>query len=171
MESNPAEPELRAFVGRKADYYLNAWYPVLFASRGPLGFNVAGLVFSGLWLGYRKMYRVTFLFFAFVIVEALLEWILFVVVLEKEEVPPALAGLVGFVLSIVVAANGNRWYLSHARRVIGEVRALGLSEEDHLRALAARGGTSLGASLGLFLLFLLAIMVLATLIVGLLGEP
>jgi hypothetical protein len=47
--------------------------------------------------------------------------------------------------------------------VIGEVRAQGLSDA-HLKAVAGRGGTSLGAALGIFVLAGVANVVLDTLL-------
>jgi hypothetical protein len=120
---------------------------------GPGRFNIAAFFFSGLWLGYRKMYAVMFLLFGVLLAETVLEEVLFVGLLKWREAPAGLSLLVTLIVSIVVAVCGNGWYLSHARRVIADVRAQGLSEGPHLKALAERGGTNLGASLGLCALF------------------
>jgi hypothetical protein len=170
MAVMPTEQELRAFVGSNANYYLKAWRLALAGEGGASGFNVAAFFLSGLWLGYRKMYGVVLILFGIILAETVLELAFFEGVLKIQGSPPGLTALVGLIVAIVVGVCGNGWYLSRARRIIGEVRAQGLSEEGHLRALAARGGSSLGAALGLFFLIMLVVfaidMVLAVLLGG-----
>ena len=67
---------------------------------------------------------------------------------------------VGLIIGIVCGLFGNRWYLSHAQKVIAKVRSQGLPEEEHLRMLSKRGGTNLLASVGFIALFILAIFLL-----------
>lgn len=153
----PTTAEAKAFVGTNAsDYYLTAWRPALSGEGGARGFNLAAFFLGGLWMGYRKMY-----------VEACLLYVLMMAVTILEEV--VMAGgsasrfpgtLFRLVLGIVVGFNANRWYWARAQRVVAEVRARGLSDVDHLWAIANRGGTSLGASIGLAVLFVLANFVL-----------
>jgi hypothetical protein len=179
------EQEVRAFVGRNADYYLRTWWPALKTYQGgydqetgadimsaqpKTGFNGAALLFSGLWLPYRKMYVPTLVLFGVVLFESLLEEILFVGILGKSEVPFGLNRLVGLIVAIVCGAFGNRWYLSHMRKAIADVRSRGLAEEEQLRELSKRGGTSLLASLGFFALYVVAIIVLVIALEGLLGA-
>jgi hypothetical protein len=57
MTPIPTEEEIRAFVGPNSGYYLNAWQPALSDQGSVSGFNVAAFFLSGLWLGYRKMYK------------------------------------------------------------------------------------------------------------------
>jgi hypothetical protein len=159
MSSTLTEQEVRAFVGSGYDYYLQAWQPAL-ADRGPAtGFNIAGFFLAGLWLGYRKMYKALFILFGVLLVAIVLEDIFFVGVLKMRESPPLMSIPVGLVVSIVIGVSGNRWYLSHACRAIDEVRSRGLPDDGHLKALAERGGTSLGAALGLAVLFMIAAFV------------
>ena len=116
------------------------------------------------------MYAAGFILYGIILVETVLELFLFVGALKMQDSPPGLSTLIGLVVSIVTGVCGNGWYLSHTRRVIAEVRSLGLSEGDHLRALAARGGTSLGAALGLCFLFLLAMFAVGFGLAVVLGE-
>ena len=137
------EEEVRAFVGNpKADYYIGKW------SLPNKGFNWAACLLSGLWLPYRKMYVPTVIFFGIMLVDSVIEDIVFVEILRMPEPPPVLDKLVGLIAALVCGLFGNRWYLSHAHNVIAEVRSQGLPEEDHLRMLSKRGGTNLLASLG-----------------------
>ena len=125
------------------------------AGRGrSTGFNWVAFLLSGLWLPYRKMYMVATIFWAVILVEAIAEETLFVGILGKAETPAGLGRVVGLVASIICGAYGNRWYLSHARKVISDVRAQGLKEHAFAEMLSKRGGTSLGSSLGFFLLFM-----------------
>src|SRR5262245_55809227 len=167
--TTPTEQELRAFVGPDAGYYLRAWQPALSGQGGPGRFNVAAFFFSGLWLGYRKMYAVLFLLFGVLLAEKVLEEVLFVGA-SKGEAQIGLRLFFVLIVAIVVAVCGNGWYLSHARRVIAEVRSRGLSQDAHLKALAERGGTNLGASLGLVFLFMLVGGLVGLVLGALLGQ-
>ncbi|QDV38534.1 DUF2628 domain-containing protein [Tautonia plasticadhaerens] len=150
----PEQRDLRAFVGSNADYYLRRWTHLLERESAGAGFNLAAFLLSGFWLVYRKMYRVTAIFFAVILLESVVEEVIFVVVLGNEAVPAGRGLVVGLVAAIVCGSYGNRWYYSHARRVISDVRAQGLGEQAVAGALARRGGTSLVAAIGLFVLFL-----------------
>jgi hypothetical protein len=155
----PTEQEVRAFVGPHADYYLKSWQPALSGEGGPTGFKWAAFFLPILWLGYRKMYAAVFILYGLLLAETVLEEGILVGVLKMPNFPAGLWTLVWLVTGVVAGTFANGWYLTRARRVIGEVRSLGLSEADHLKALAARGGTSLGASMTLFFLFLLTELV------------
>jgi hypothetical protein len=150
------ERHLRAFVGSKAAYYLQKWRPLLEHEGAGAGFNWAAFFLCGLWLGYRKMYMVCLIFFAIILLESIAEELLFVGVLGEVETPAGVGRVVGIVAAVVCGSFGNRWYLSHARRVVSEVHARGLEEQAVAEVLAKRGGTSLGSALGLFLLYLVA---------------
>jgi hypothetical protein len=166
------DAEARAFVGRKADYYCSKWSPALkspaaapdqvavaglLLSQPKTGFNWAAFFLSGLWLPYRKMYAVTFIFFGVILAESVLEEVLFVGALGMPEAPAALSRLVGLAAALVCGSYGNRWYLSHAQKVITAVRSRGLPEEEYRRVLAKVGGTSLPAAVGFFVLFMGAV--------------
>jgi hypothetical protein len=170
MSLTPTEHEVRAYVGSNADYYLKAWQPGLTGDGGASGFNIAAFFLSSLWLGYRKMYMAVLILFGIILAEIVLEELLFVGILKMREAPPGVSLLVGLIVAIVVGIGANRWYLAQARRVIGEVRSQGLQEEAHLKTLSSRGGTSLGASLGLFALFAVAAGVLGVVLAGPHGQ-
>jgi hypothetical protein len=165
MSLTPTEQEVRAFVGPNADYYLGAWRRALAGEGGASGFNVGGFFLALPWLAYRKMYTAALILIGISIAESILEKVLFVGGPgEMLEPSPGFVLLAALVMGIVVGIGGNRWYLARARRVIEEVRSYGLPEEAHLRALSSRGGTSLGASLGLFGLAIVAALVLGTIL-------
>ena len=153
--------QLAAFVGSKAQYYLNKWAPLLRSGTGSAGFNWAAFFLWGLWLAYRKMYKVTLIFYAIIIVESVFEVVIFVGVMGKPETPQALGPVVLLVVSLICGAYGNRWYLSHARAAVSEHSREGLPGDALLETLSKRGGTNLAASLGMFALAIV-VQLLAT---------
>jgi ribosomal protein S27AE len=155
------ERELRTFVGRRATYYLGKWRAALEGGKGT-GFNLAAFLFSAFWLPYRKMYRVTLIFYGAIIAESLAEEALFVWILGRDEVPGAVDKLSNLIIGAICGAFANQWYLAHARKEISKLRSEGLPEEEYFQKLARRGGTSLLAGLGCIVLFLaVAIGILA----------
>jgi hypothetical protein len=167
---NLTEPEVRAFVGPRAGYYLNKWRAALHGTGSVTGFNWAGLLLAGIWLPYRKMYAITAIFLGIILLETILEEVVFVGILGKPEAPAPLSYGIGIAAGIICGAFGNRWYLSHARKAIAAVRSEGLSEDLHLQTLARRGGTSLAASLGIFVLFVVALFSIPFLFELVLGK-
>lgn len=146
--------QLQAFVGSNARYYLGKWMPILQSRHTSAGFNWAAFLLSGLWLPYRKMYRVTLIFYAIIILVSTLEEVVFVGMLGEAETPTAFDRAVGLIAAVVCGSYGNRWYLSHARRVLSEVSATGLQGDALVHMVGKRGGTSAAASLGMLLLFI-----------------
>jgi len=149
-----SEKEIRAFVGRNASYYLRKWPGGIDDSGRARGFNWAAFLLSGLWLPFRKMYRITVIVFGIFAVETILEEIAVAAGVASEQGLSAVGSLLGLVFSIICGMFGNAWYLAHAKREIARIRELGLDDDAYYEALARRGGTSLLASLGLFCLFL-----------------
>jgi hypothetical protein len=156
LDLNPKEVE--AFVGRNAGYYLKKWPLARELTGTSTGFNWAAFLFTGMWLPYRKMYWATTILWGAILVESIVEELVFVLILHKPEPPTGLTQLVGLVAAGICGTCGNQWYLSHTRRVVAEVRGLGLSEADYLRALSRRGGTNLGASFGFLTLVIITIV-------------
>lgn len=165
------EFELRAFVGRKADYYLRKWAPRLNDSSAEAGMNWAAFFLTAFWLAYRKMYRATFIFYAVVIALAILQQVVFVGLLGSEAVPPVVGAVVNLMTAIVCGFFGNAWYLTHTQRAIATARSQGLEDEHLLFVLAQRGGTSLLAAFGLVFLgfVLIALLVLGLIVAATIG--
>src|SRR5262249_33070986 len=130
------EQELRAVVGPNSDYYLEIWQPALSGQGRASGFNVAAFFLAGPWLGYRKMYKAVLILFGIILAATVLENVLFGI-LKMQEPPLVMSALVRLVVALVVAivtaVCSNGWYLSHAKRVIAEVRSQGLEEDAHLK--------------------------------------
>ena len=149
------EKSLRAFVGAKADYYLKKWAPLLRGATGSAGYNWAAFFLSGLWLPYRKMYKLTVVLGGVVLLESIAEEVVFVGVLRQQESPAALDRIVTLVIACICGACGNSWYLAHARKIIAEVESEGPDRETRFQMIAKRGGTSFASSLGFLILMLL----------------
>ena len=147
-----SEPEIRAAVGPRVDFYLRKWK----GSRN-CGFNWAALLLSGLWLPYRKMYRLTGLLLAFIILESAAEELIFLGWLGRPEVPPLLDRAVGPAISFACGTLGNRWYLTHVKRLVAGAQTQQPDATLRLEVLAAQGGTSLVGALVAFVLFLVAL--------------
>jgi Protein of unknown function (DUF2628) len=131
----PTEDELRAVFGPRADYYLEQW-------RGTARrtINRPALFLAGLWLPFRRMYRITFLFFLAVLIETLLEELIFRR-LGFAHVPRGVELASALAPGVVCGAFGNRWYISHVTKLVARAYALGLGEEERLKELARQGGT------------------------------
>ena len=142
-------------VGKRADHYLKKWQAT---EHG--GFNVAAFLLSGLWLPYRKMYRITAILYSAIIVESLLEELVFVWGLGWPETPRAVERGVSAAVCWLCGGFGNRWYLAHVKRVVADARAEIPDDTARLTMLAARGGTSVWGALGFFALFVVGMMVM-----------
>ena len=158
---DPRTVALRAFVGPSADRYLRKWSAVLSGSATNPGFNWAAFFLSGLWMGYRKMYRATLILYGILLVEMIVVTVIASVVVDGSELIDAFDRIVNLAVAIICGGFGNRWYLAHATRAIAEERADGLEGEPLLHILSQRGGTNLLASLGFFGLFLVAVFVVS----------
>lgn len=163
----PRVAALRAFVGPRADYYLAKWSPALQETSRSVGMNWAAFFLSGFWFPYRKMYKLTVILYAFIVVEAIGEHVLFITLGGQATIPEWPNRLVTLLFAAVCGKYANRWYLSHAEEKISRLRATGFENEGLWRALARRGGTSLGASLGMFALLLVVVTLLVLVLEGL----
>lgn len=166
---NLNEQEVRAFVRKEADYYLKKWQTILEGRRQRVGFNWAAFFLTGLWLAYRKMFKVALIFYGIILILPILKsfykFYTFAF-LGKPETPVALdilESLVDLVAAIFCGTFGNIWYLSHTRKAINKVRRQELKEEAYFQSLSKSGGTSWGKSLAIFILFILVLTVLGLL--------
>ena len=169
--STITEDEARAFVGPNARYYLEKWVHALDGRGRATGFNGAAFILAGLWVPYRKMYQIAIILYALSAGTAAIEHL--VMPSQGDPMGGWVTWLAAVVLWFVCGTYGNRWYLARARRIIGQVRAEGLPNDEHLEALAKRGGTSVLAAIGMFaFLYVLVIGAIASveLMRGGLGE-
>ena len=161
-EEDQQKRELRTFVGPRNHYYLKRWAPALWGSGKMSGFNIGAFFFAGIWLAYRKMYGAATVLLVIILVESILEEWLFIR-LGFNEVPSGITSLVGISVMVILGALGDRWYLSHTRKVVAKVRAE-VGEDSHrlLSTLSRRGGTSIGAALAFVVLSFISLFAVLT---------
>lgn len=145
---NLNEPEVRAFIGKEADYYFKKWQPILEGQGQWAGFNWAAFFLTGVWLAYRKMYKVIFIYYAIRIIGGIFLW----AILRKHIESNILEILVDIAACIVCGTFGNMWYLSYTQKAIDGIRSQGLQEEAYLQSLSKLGGTNLSLSIGFCIL-------------------
>jgi hypothetical protein len=141
-------------VGPRAEFYLRKWQAT---ERG--GFNWAAFWLSGLWLPYRKMYRATLILFGLIVVQSIIEDLLFLGWLGWRDTPRAVERAVSLAVCWICGAFGNGWYRAHVARTVAAARLREPDESRRLALLASTGGISVVHSLALFLAFVVAIIV------------
>lgn len=65
--------EAKAFVGPRYHYDFVRRTPFLRRTTSTAGFNWAAFFLSGFWIPYRKMYRLTVVFYAVIVLETIVE--------------------------------------------------------------------------------------------------
>ncbi len=157
--------ELGTVVGAKADYYLERWRPMRQNPYANPGMNWAAFLFSGLWFPYRKMYRATLILYGVLLIEAVMENVIFIGLLGHTEAPRHLNTFAILIVALTCGGFANRWYLVHCQRIVTEVRAeAGAGGDDILPQLAARGGTNLIASIACYAAFIATAILSAALL-------
>ncbi len=150
----PDEPAVRAFVGRNAQYYLDAWRPFL-ENRAPMPrLNWAGFFLGPFWLGYRKLFTPLAIYFAVIFATVMLEDFVILPRLGTDRLPRAADLVINLAFAVTVGKFANYWYWHRCEREIATTHAAGADHDTQLRSLAERGGTSwMWAFLGPALLF------------------
>ncbi len=162
------EHEVRAFIGKEADYYLKKWQPILEGRSQRAGFNWAAFFLTGLWLAYRKMFKGALIFWGIILIVPFLKssFTFYTLAFGKPEPTVALdilQALVDLVAPIICGTSGNIWYLSRTRKEINKIRVQGLQGEAYFQSLSKSGGTSLGKSLGFLTFIILGLIVVSSL--------
>lgn len=145
------EELLRAYVGKKANYYLRKWEK--FVEGSYRSWNPASFFLSAFWLGYRKMYGY---------------FIIYLVILSMEGIVSRIivghdTNFVSIILSLIVGLLGNHIYYFFAKRKIKKMKTKGMSDEELKLALAKVGGTSWKFILFLFLFCIIYGIIIAIL--------
>lgn len=171
----PTGPEIRTFVGKNADYYLNVWFPEDRMSQPVSGaFNAAALWGSCLWLAYRKMYgKGAFFMVAFVSAQLAMVFLLVLITLVApnfftvnalELAVTAVIPVVNLLmLAFFCGTYGNLLYQGHVYKSIAEERISETVASGASVAHSNRGGTSwLGAIVFAIVLSVLQILLTKT---------
>lgn len=104
------EEQIKAYVGKKADYYIDAW-------KEGKKINPAALFLGVPWLGYRGMYKIImYLIIAFILTD------IFMIFLNID-----LSRVSGIVGGIILGRYGNYWYFLQVKKDIsvGKEECLG----------------------------------------------
>jgi hypothetical protein len=160
------EREIELFVGSEAGYYLKAWRP-RFEGTVAFGFNPSAFLVSGVWLLYRKMYTIALTFVGVLFAATIVEVLSFVGGLGQKTVPFPVPYVIPAVGWFVCAICGNGWYFNHTMGAINKIRERGLRGAEYEKALAKKGGTSLGMALAITVALVLArVLLLGALAAG-----
>lgn len=141
----PIDPEreqlLRAYVRDNADYYLGKWRQ-MDAGGGRTSFNIAAFFLNALWLVYRKMWGL-----GLGILGGLLA--INAIVLAISPFLSPIISLLAVGIALWVGLMGNSMYRRQAEMEVA--RAAAASPDPHARMslLSQRGGTSIGAAIGI----------------------
>lgn len=153
--------EVRAFVGKKADYYLGKWNNP--KNKGSnMGWNWAAFLAGMFWLGYRKMYKIVLIILGAFVAFDIVSYIINNPAMDK------MNNTIGIVVAAVLGISGNYYYFKHTQKNIEDVKQQfpnNLQEQE--AALRKRGGSSWGGVfivLGLFALYLIINIVISMII-------
>lgn len=125
------EREIKAFVGKNSNYYINKW-SLLASSPKKVNWNFAAFFLSIFWVGYRKMYTLLLTILGIFIVLDIFQALLNI------DMDSAL----GYALSGAVGAAGNSLYLKHMNKKIAKIKAKYLFGDDYYNELTKAGGPS-----------------------------
>ncbi|WP_102691420.1 DUF2628 domain-containing protein [Rummeliibacillus pycnus] len=123
------------FVNDNADYYERKW-------RKKYSWNWAAFFLGYFWLGYRRMYRVLL---SIVVIQMVIG-LLFSQ--ANSDAYDNIIRFITFITGIFLGVYGNKLYKNKAEKTIVHVGNFKLNEQDELREIEQRGGTSIG---GIFL--------------------
>jgi len=146
MNSPLTKDEVTAFAGKNADYYWTRWTPLI-QGQDWSGFNWAAFLLSGLWLAYRKMYGIALIFYAVALLGVFADQM-------RDERTERLQSWVPWLIAALCGGYGNRWYWSHATRLIDQLRVQQTGEGIPEGLLAKHGGTSILSAVAFFGLFM-----------------
>jgi hypothetical protein len=121
------ETEIRTFIGKNADYYLDSWR---FATPKTFGWNLSAYFFNLFWFGYRKMYSD--------MIMISLMWLVMVFIPAKVE--SKLTSLI-FMTAALSSAGGNQYYLNFMKEKIENIESK-YPKEFHEEEIMKAGGTS-----------------------------
>jgi hypothetical protein len=137
------QDQVRAFVGDKAEYYLERWHHIHpFWGSPALGFNWAAFFLTGPWLIYRRMYR-TFSIAMLIWLALQISLVLVLTVALYSEAKLfaflliMLMAATGLALPVIFGVYGTYWYYLHARR---QVSSLSPEGQTDLGVIAGLGG-------------------------------
>lgn len=146
LNTNYSKELIGEFLGDNADYYFRKWEKAGNPEK-KTSFNLAAFLIGGLWLGYRKMYRVLLVMLAIFLV---LDIVQFMVNVDFNSAISAGAW-------VVLGISGNTFYFMEMKRKLANLSEhnFSISSEDVRKI----GGTSwLGVGVAVLMLALYIIV-------------
>ena len=149
-----------AFIGQNSAYYLAKWSKYRFPWYR--GISWAALLFSGLWLFYRKLYLIIFI----LVITVDLFIVEYILVTQDDpssfwtswdRFSPAFYAL-------LTGINGNAWYYQKCSSAVDRVLSSEKNETKRLKLLSQQGGVSpLSPTFG-FVFFLIFVVALSEIV-------
>jgi hypothetical protein len=163
MKPQITNEELSLFVGKKTGYYLKQWAIIAENNQPVSKMNLSALFLSLMWLFYRKMYLIGFLFFLSAVVVTEISDFILINMLGKAYTPKSYTSIMAMMFPAICSAFANKWYLLHAKRKISQIKQNILAEDLRQAAIKRKGGTNIVAGI-LFpiLLFATSFVILVT---------
>ncbi|WP_026672228.1 DUF2628 domain-containing protein [Alkalihalobacterium bogoriense] len=145
---NSNEKLKESFVGEKYEWYATKW-------QKDLSWNWAAFFLSVCWLGYRKMYKVMFLLFAFFVSFDIIMRIVW------PYYPPVIDNLIGGMVALFFGIKGNSLYKKKVEQTVEHSQSI--PEQSREATVIKAGGTSTAGvflALGLVVLYMIFVIVL-----------
>ncbi len=143
---------IQAFVGKNSDYFISKWEQ----SKDPnakAGWNWAGFLTGLFWLGYRKMYKLLFIYFgAFILIDI-------VQLLLNIDINSA----IGAAISGSIGGFGNGFYHKHMIEKLNTWSSDNHGQQPTADEIAKLGGGSWGG-VGITLLMFIGYIIISTVI-------
>lgn len=132
--------DLAAFVGPDNTGYYMQKYNEMNMSNSKASWNWAAFLIAGPWMLYRKMYKNALIFFAIALVS---------------NIVPFLGSMISLALVVCSGIFGNHLYFMHAESQINASH--GMDEYQKQAYLRSKGGTSVGAAIGITLAYVFVV--------------
>ncbi len=144
---NIKEEYIRAFVKKRADYYVKKWKKFI-EGKGKTSWNWASFFFLHIWFAYRKMYtEAIILVIILSLISSTVTRVSFKLIQNPESVSLLfllfLLILLNLAVIISVGMFGNYIYYEKFLNVLKEIDNPEIPEEEKIKILEERGGTSI----------------------------
>jgi hypothetical protein len=151
-----SKEEYAAFLGSKADYYLDKWESIAQGSKNNL--NGYAFLFGLFWFLYRKMYLLSLIILAILTLESIVE----TAILEYFNAGPdtyKIMNMVAYIVcSFIFGSYGNWLYLKDTQRQIRRLKKAPVNQETYWTKLKKAGGTSWLPLIALLIVFVMLIL-------------
>jgi len=151
----PRQEAVEIFVGKNHTYFARKWTEAS-KKKNQLSWNWAAFLVGFGWMGYRKMYRYSWIFIGVIAAELFAELIF--------GVPSSITSSINLGIAIGFGLKGNAWYQQHVNAQVDLILA-SRSADDARKELARVGGTNVRAAIA----FVVCLFVLLAMI-GLIAE-